>query len=85
MPETARANVLEADGAVCGLVGAGDPFGLLSALSKQVQSDRTRPADPAEVRHADQAQNHRTAAKVIPAGRPSTHSSLNLRPVPCFQ
>ena len=53
MPETAIANVLEADGAVRGLFPAGDPFGLLSALSKQVQSDRTRLADPAEVRHAD--------------------------------
>ncbi len=32
--EIARVNVLEADGADCGLVRAGAPFGLLSALSK---------------------------------------------------
>ena len=33
--------VPEADGAVRGLVGVGDPVGVLSAVSQQVQSDRT--------------------------------------------
>src|SRR5512143_2598452 len=33
--------VLEADGGVRRLVGAGDPLGLLSALPQQVQPDRT--------------------------------------------
>src|SRR5205823_9943804 len=33
--------VLEADGGVRGLVGSGDPLGVLSAVSQQVQPDRT--------------------------------------------
>src|SRR5512135_602368 len=40
--------VLEADGAVGGLVGVGDPPGVLSAVPQQIQPDRTVLVGPGE-------------------------------------